>query len=334
MTTTSVDSLLQHFSTYKVLVVGDVILDEYLEGEVVRISPEAPVPVVDISSKEVRLGGAANVALNLRQLGAEVLLCSTTGDDKAAEQLSLLSKEVGIDISALLSDPSRKTTRKTRVLAEGHHILRIDEEIQTSLSNLQSKRLQQAVCDRLPLCQLIIFQDYDKGVLSTELIAKILSTAQKYDIPVAVDPKRRQFFAYKGATLFKPNLKEFEESTHFSWKVGDISSLRKEVLSLRNRMKVDTLLVTLSEQGMYAQSKETEYYEVACRRKIVDVSGAGDAVISVAALCKAYGLSVKETLKLANLAGGLVCETPGVVPITAKQLSSAANNLSLPTAAN
>ena len=254
-----------------------------------------------------------------------MLLCSIRGDDASGEQLEQLAQSAGLDTKGLFLDPQRPTTCKTRVLAAGHHMLRVDEEVQTPLSDKQSNDLLQAIQDQLPGCQLLIFQDYDKGVLGPDLISKTIATARKYEVPVAVDPKRRQFFDYRGATLFKPNLKEFEESMHFSWPRGSVDALRKSVRRLRKRMQLEEVLVTLSAHGMYAQSEQEEHYEPAHRRQIVDVSGAGDAVISVAALSKACGLPMAQALALANLAGGLVCETPGVVPITARQLAEEAS---------
>lgn len=319
-----IESLLQDFAQYKVLVLGDVILDIYMQGDVHRISPEAPVPIVDVKHQEARLGGAANVAMNLQALGAKVLLCSIIGADTAGERLQALARSAGLDTSGLLCDPIRKSTCKTRILSEGHHMLRIDEEIQDPLSTAQSKALQQAIEERLRTCQLLIFQDYDKGVLTAPLITETIAAARRLQVPIAVDPKRRNFFSYAGATLFKPNLKEFEESMHFVWQKGNLEVLQQQATRLREQMQLEEVLITLSEEGMYAQNAQEERHEPAQRRQIVDVSGAGDAVMSVAALCKAQGLSMAKVLALANLAGGWVCETPGVVPITAKALAQQA----------
>ena len=324
-----IDQLFRSFKTHKVLIIGDVIWDAYMEGKVDRISPEAPVPIVDISRKEGRLGGAANVAVNINNLGAEALLCSVMGDDNFGDQLKSRAKDIGLATEGLLQYPDRKTSSKTRILSNYSQMLRIDEEIQTPLSSVQEDVLFRLIEERLPTCQVLIFQDYDKGVLTSHLISKTIKIARQLHVPVLVDPKERNFFEYKDATLFKPNLKEFEKSMHYTWPKGDQHSLAQAISSLRQQMNLEEVLITLSAEGMFAQNETESHYEAAHRRQIIDVSGAGDTVISVLALAKASGLNTVDRLKLANLAGGLVCEVPGVAPIRAESLLKEATRLAI-----
>lgn len=325
----ALNGLFEKFSSTTVLVVGDVMIDSYLWGKVDRISPEAPVPVVSITQKEQRLGGAANVALNLKTLGAEAIICSVIGRDAAGEEMLELLRSSGFTREGMVQSETRPTTVKTRVISQGHHLLRIDEETTRAINaaeeqNLLAKIRETALREG---ADVIIFEDYNKGVLSENLIASVISFAKEQGIPTAVDPKKENFFAYKGADLFKPNLKELKEGVKEDFDKKDTEALRHAIVSMEQRLGNRISLVTLSEQGVVIKEGEAWHHIPAHVREILDVSGAGDTVISVAALALAAGCDIATIAGLANLAGGLVCEKVGVVPIDKEYLLREALNL-------
>jgi rfaE bifunctional protein kinase chain/domain len=310
--------IIEKFKGLKVLVVGDVMIDAYLFGKVDRISPEAPVPVVAVNKKENRLGGAANVAMNLVALGAKPILCSVIGDDKDGHDMIALLEERGIGTSGIVKSKDRITTVKTRVIAQNHQMLRIDSEITNTLNAVDSFKLVEKVGELLQDANVLIFEDYDKGVLHASNIQSITSKAIEQKVPVAVDPKKNNFLDYKNATLFKPNLKELKEGFHHDFDVDNKPAFEKVVTDLMKEMSIKNLFVTMSERGVMITDGTNFEYVPAHLRKIADVSGAG--VISVASLCLALGLPNKSIAALSNLAGGLVCEEVGVVPIDKKLL--------------
>jgi rfaE bifunctional protein kinase chain/domain len=311
----TLSDIFSQFNHLKVLIVGDVMVDSYIRGKVDRISPEAPVPVLHVQKRENRLGGAANVALNIQSLGAEPILCTVIGDDTAGSDLLQQMKSLKLNTAGVLASADRQTTVKSRIMTGMHHMLRLDEEQDDVLNKDLQNRLYKKVCDLLPECHVLIFEDYDKGVLSEELIQAIMEQANTHQIPVVVDPKKRNFLAYKGATLFKPNLKELREGLNVHIAEVNIANLKQAGEQLLAAMQLRGCLLTLSEKGMYIQLHNEEHYMPALLRNIADVSGAGDTVVSVAALCVALQLPPKQILELSNLAGGLVCESVGVVPI-------------------
>ncbi len=304
-----------------VVVVGDSMLDRYLIGSVSRISPEAPVPVVLYERTEDRLGGAANVALNLKALGAEAILCSVIGADADGEAFQRLLPQAHLSEAGLLQLPSRPTTVKTRVLGNNQQMLRIDREVTHSLSLAEEQRLVEHVQDILSRhrAKALIFQDYNKGVLTPLVIQMLLEYARQQGIFTAVDPKKANFFAYRGADLFKPNLKEVRDSTPFSIE-PTVESLRSAVAFLRQKMGCSKIMVTLSEKGLFLDDEKSAQLYPTLPRKVADVSGAGDTVISIATLALAAGLESRIVAALSNLAGGQVCEFPGVVPVQASLL--------------
>jgi rfaE bifunctional protein kinase chain/domain len=317
----------------RILVIGDVMLDAYIWGRVERISPEAPVPVVEMEREESRLGGAANVARNLGALGMVPLLVGVVGQDDQADTLRHLMQEAGLPTNGILTDGSRPTCTKTRVLGGTQQILRIDRESTRQLSPELEAELIQRVNQLLAEgVQAVIFEDYDKGLLSPSVIAPVVEKARETGTPVLVDPKFRNFFAYAGVTVFKPNLKELASGLNVQIARGDMASVRAAVDQLRQRMPHQLSLVTLSEQGMMlvGEALEGGYLHIPAHvRRITDVSGAGDTVISVFAAAMGAGLSPGLSMALANLAGGLVCEIPGVVPIDPDRLAAEAENLKL-----
>ncbi|OAQ39575.1 carbohydrate kinase [Pedobacter psychrophilus] len=309
--------LFNSFNNLNILIIGDVMMDAYLWGKVDRISPEAPVPIVSVNKKESRLGGAANVALNIKALGAKPIICSIIGDDKEGEELLELFVESGIDANSLVKIIGRKTTVKTRVIAQNQQILRIDAEtdieINISESNLVLNKFK-LVLEQHKI-DAIIFQDYDKGLITPYLIDEVIKSAKAKNIPIIVDPKKRNFLSYHHVDVFKPNLKELKEGLKVDFDAKNLAELKKTVASLQDKINAKSILLTLSELGVYAVNQNEERLTPAHIRTIADVSGAGDTVISVVATCIAAGTDIFVAAKLGNLAGGLVCEKVGVVPI-------------------
>lgn len=322
----SLDSIFENFNTLTALVIGDVMIDSYLWGKVDRISPEAPVPVVSLKNRESRLGGAANVALNLKSLGAKTIMCSVVGNDKESETLIQMFAEQNIDVRGIIHSKDRPTTIKHRILAGSQHLLRIDSETTTSISESESEELINKVKQLALEADVIIFEDYDKGVLTEKVISELIDFANQKDIPTVIDPKKRNFWHYKNATLFKPNLKELQEGlgrdidVKSDSKNTNLSKLNESeialaVQQLAQKMQLKSVLITLSEYGVYIANSSESHKIAAHKREISDVSGAGDTVVSIAGLCMALKLPLKTVAELANLGGGLVCESLGVVPI-------------------
>jgi rfaE bifunctional protein kinase chain/domain len=320
-----VDSLIklfENFNRLKVLIIGDAMLDAYVWGRVERISPEAPVPVVAVSKKEERPGGAANVALNIKALGAMPVLCTLTGKDEAGKKFISLMKKNGLPVNGISASIERVTTVKTRIIGNRHQLMRVDEESSHHLSKKEETSftllLRQLIRNVKP--HVIIFEDYDKGLITPGIIQMVISLAAKTGIPVAVDPKKNNFHHYTGVTLFKPNLKELKEGLKLDVLSHENVINHPEVKKFISRQKIKNLMVTLSEHGIYYSSNGKSEIRPAHVRNISDVSGAGDTVISVAALCLAMNCHPSYIAALANLAGGLVCEKVGVVPVDKKQL--------------
>ncbi len=311
---------IEKFKDIRVLVLGDVMIDAYLFGKVDRISPEAPVPVVAVTHKENRLGGAANVAVNLVALGAKPILCSVVGNDAEGRDLIELIKSNGIGAEGIIQSKERVTTIKTRVISQSTQMLRIDNEITDSLNQDDHEKLATKVKELLKQTDVVIFEDYDKGVISESLISNIIDEANKLNIPLVVDPKKRNFMSYQNATLFKPNLKELREGFKRDFDIDNKEEFETICKDLMQTMGLKYLFVTLSERGVMITNGTEFNYIPAHLRKIADVSGAGDTVISVASLCMALNLPLIQVAQISNLAGGLVCEEVGVVPINKEKL--------------
>lgn len=316
------DQLFNAFNQLTVLVIGDVMIDAYYWGKVERISPEAPVPVVQVNKKENRLGGAANVALNVKSMGAKAIICSVVGDGSKGDIFRTTLKENGFSTEGIIDSPSRMTTVKTRVISQGHHLIRVDEEMTAPLSSTDQTHLLDCIYSILERqkVDVIIFEDYNKGVLTTDVIRKVQEEATKRNIPTTVDPKKDNFFAYQGCTLFKPNLKELREGLQIDFDKNDEQALAGAIGQLTSHLNNAMTMVTLSELGVAVHSGSQKLRIPAHQREIMDVSGAGDTVIAVASLVLAAGGDPATMAALSNLAGGLVCEKVGVVPIDKKQL--------------
>ena len=311
----SIQKIFQSFNDLRVLIVGDVMLDSYIWGTVERVSPEAPVPVVSVRKRDVRLGGAANVALNIQALGAKPILCALIGDDDAGKKLLQTLNERGITDEGIVISTERPTTIKTRVIASHQHVVRVDEESDMVASATEEKELLKKIEKLLSKCQVVIFEDYDKGVLNSSIIEKTIAMANELGIPTVVDPKKRNFLAYKNVTLFKPNIKELREGLKTEVESSNQHQVATAVNLLKEKLNAKGILVTLSEHGAYIDFENHKIKIAAHVREIADVSGAGDTVVSIAALCVALKLDPQLIVSLSNLGGGLVCQHVGVVPI-------------------
>jgi rfaE bifunctional protein kinase chain/domain len=322
MVSDSIDQLFEDFSKLNCLIIGDVMVDAYLWGNVNRISPEAPVPVFEVKKRENRLGGAANVALNIKALGANPILCGVVGKDIKGDTFCSLMKDENLTIEGLLVDENRPTTSKTRIISGSHHMLRVDEEdcaeVSANIGTLLVKKVNELIDTQK--IDVIIFEDYDKGLLSEQSIQGIIDKSKTQNIPVCVDPKKNNFNAYQGATLFKPNFKEFITGLNIEVEKSNFDQIHSLAKSYGKDHNIEHLMITLSELGVLWSNQEHKYHVPAQIRNISDVSGAGDTVISIASLSLAKGLSPDKIIKLANLGGGLVCEEVGVVPIDKSKL--------------
>ena len=318
---TDFEKLTTEVSSQQVLIIGDVMIDSYLWGNVDRISPEAPVPIVAVNRRESRLGGAANVALNIQAMGAKPIMCTVLGNDEKSNEFVDLMKAANMNTSGVIKSDERVTTVKFRILGNNVQLLRVDEEITSPLSENDENALIAKVEELLNTTEVnaIIFQDYDKGNITQRVIAEVTTMAKAKGIPTTVDPKKRNFANFTNITLFKPNLKELREGLNIDIKDVTIDELRKAADILHQKQGIDIVFVTLSEKGAYICDYRTaeprQVHVPAHLRSISDVSGAGDTVISVATLCLALGLDIENIIKYSNLAGGIVCESVGVVPI-------------------
>lgn len=317
-----IKDLIQNMARGRFAVIGDFMLDSYIYGIHERMSPEAPVPVVDVELREERLGGAGNVAVNLRGLGADVEVFSVIGVDDAGDKLVNRLSERGIVYGHIIRSERRRTTIKHRVIANDHHLLRVDEEqtdeIEASLESQLIESLREAMDERG--FDALIFQDYNKGVLTHKVISNCIEIAQNAKVFTAVDPKFKHFMDYQEVDLFKPNLKECLGG--LDWKGGSESAeqLMSMAKELRGALNCQNLMLTLSERGMLSLNAEQSDITPAMERNIIDVSGAGDTVLAVGSAAMAVGASLKDAAYLANMAGGLVCEHVGVVPISSEML--------------
>ncbi len=315
-------SVFTQFTNQKVLIIGDVMIDTYLWGSVARVSPEAPVPIVSGVIEENRLGGAANVALSIKALGAVPILCSVIGDDDRGKLILELMEEQLLSDIGLVVDEHRVTTQKTRIISGNQHLLRVDEEMDIFLNKRVQEEFIELITSLLESggIDAIIMQDYDKGVLTPRVISEVISASERVVVPVLVDPKFRSFDLYKKVKLFKPNFRELTKGLNLDIKKKEIDKLAEAVKKFQIKQQIENLLVTLSDQGVLNSGDGELVHIPAVKREITDVSGAGDTVIAVAALCLISGLTPAEAAAVSNLAGGQVCEKAGVVPVSSETL--------------
>ncbi len=306
----------------KIAILGDVMLDKYVYGDISRISPEAPVPVIDTMKTEYKLGGAANVANNVKALEAEPILIGVIGDDYDAGHYLEVMRSQGLSTVGIFKDKSRPTTSKTRVISHSQHVLRVDSERKHDLSPELSKKILGFIKNNLNTFEAVILQDYNKGVLTKEVITSVISLCRNSGKPVYVDPKFMNFFEYKDVTIFKPNRKEVSDI--LAMKLDGDDSVREAGRRIIDSLNCEYLVLTRGEKGMMLFDKEkgkTVVLDIPTRaRKVADVSGAGDTVISTIAVMLAGGANIIESVMLANSAAGIVCEEVGIVPIYRKAL--------------
>jgi len=314
------EEILSNLSNATIVVIGDVMLDRFFWGSVSRVSPEAPVPVVDLEKETFHLGGAANVAGNLRSLGAKCVLCGVIGDDNSGVMFKNIAADMGVDCSGLFVDSKRPTTVKTRIIGNNQHITRLDREVKTEIDRDCEDYIFNSVFSKNP--RAIVFADYDKGVITANLIHRISMQAIESNIPIFVDPKFKYFFEYQNTFLFKPNKKEAGQSLGRNLKSNeDVINAGKE---LKERLNCQNLLLTLGSDGMMLFSKDNEIFTVpTIARNIADVSGAGDTAIATLSAAIAGNADIYEAALLANFAAGAVCEEPGTVQITRERLLKA-----------
>ena len=260
--------LFENFNKLKVLIIGDVMIDSYLMGKVNRISPEAPVPIVHVTERDKRLGGAANVALNIQALGATPILCAVVGNDTDGSDFFDILENNKLSSEGIIKSDERVTTIKHRIISGSHHMLRVDSEDTKELSKKEEEQLLIQIEKLIPDCDVVIFEDYDKGVLTKSNIEKIVEWSKIYNKPTVVDPKKRNFLNYHGVTLFKPNLKELKEGLNIEFNPKNMEELKEAVNQLKIHLTIDKALITLSELGMYVDKDEDSYIIPAHRRSI------------------------------------------------------------------
>jgi rfaE bifunctional protein kinase chain/domain len=314
--------LFKRIAALKVGIIGDVMLDTYMWGNVERISPEAPVPIVSLQRKELRIGGAGNVALNVQSLDARAFVLTVTGDDDNAQQLNGLFSSQEVNIQYSFTSKERITTNKTRVISRNQHMMRLDAEINYDLNKEEEEKLLSRFEEfvRIENPDVVILQDYNKGVLTEAVIRSVISICRKQNVITAIDPKRKNFFAYKHADLFKPNLKEAKEALNIITTAVDAELLQSIHAELYNLLEHKVSLITLSEKGIFYQQENESEIIPSHLRKIADVSGAGDTVIATAALLYAASKDIRLAAEISNIAGGLVCEEVGTVAINKEKL--------------
>lgn len=314
--------LFDSFTSLKVGIIGDVMLDTYMWGNVERISPEAPVPIVSLHHKEYRIGGAGNVALNCKSLGAQVSVITVMGDDTEGLLLDELFEASGIDTTYKVKSHERITTNKTRIISRNQQMMRLDAEVTKDLTPGDETQLLEKVKAYIAANDphVIIFEDYNKGVLTEKIIQEVIRLCKHAGVLTAVDPKRKNFFSYREADIFKPNLKEVKEGLNLLLEEVNAKSLDNIHSELEKILKHHISFITLSEKGVYYHEGSKSGIIPSHLRNISDVSGAGDTVIAVAALVYAASRNVHLMAEVANIAGGLVCEEVGTVAINKDKL--------------
>ncbi|MDX1684398.1 MAG: bifunctional ADP-heptose synthase [Saprospiraceae bacterium] len=321
MTTSEANKLLDEFSGTRVLVVGDVMLDRYLRGRSERRSPEADVPVLDHESTSTKLGGAGNVALNFKSLGCQTHIIAITGQDEGRNELEGLFNDAGIS-QDLIGIPGRPTTIKTRIIADKEHLLRVDFESTEEITSDYEKKVISAIRNYVNSNQpeMIVLQDYNKGLLTEYVITNIIDIGHDKGIHISVDPKKENFWLYKRIDLFKPNLRETEEAIDKS--LTNQSEWQSGAKTLKSKLSVDTVALTLGGDGILIMNNEGSIHRPAIAVDVVDVCGAGDAVLAILSLMHYKSKPLDRTAEISNLVGGNICRFSGVQYITKEMLLS------------
>ena len=311
----------------KVIIVGDAMIDSYTLGRIERKSPEAPVPIINVEKEKIKLGGAANVALNIKSIGLEPVLCTVIGQDSEGQDFIRLCKKNNLNTNGVITDSSRKTTNKNRVIVDDKHIVRIDNENTHNIDKKLRDEFLEIINKEAKTSEIIIFQDYDKGTLDRHIINEIIKE-NKHSF-ISVDPKNRNFFNYKNIDLFKPNLNEILEA--FNSVDSSEKNLEKISKELSTKSKINNIMITLSEKGLMIQNDKENFISKTTIKEIIDVSGAGDTVISLATILFYLKLPEKFIGEMCNLAGGITCMKSGVNAIDLKELLKNAeiNNLDI-----
>ena len=314
-----IKELKDNFEGKRIAIIGDMMLDGYFWGDVKRISPEAPVPVLEVEEEFFRFGGAANVALNISTLGGIPIPIGVIGDDNNGAIFSSLLNDSKISDNGIIIDDTRPTTTKTRVIADSQHVVRIDKESKEYLNSKMEGKIFDYVKKNINDLDGIILQDYNKGVLTELLITKIVNESNEMNKLITVDPKFENFWSYKNVTVFKPNRKEVEEK--LGLKITSSEDVSFAGSKLLEKLNVQYVLLTLGEEGIAVFEKGKEEKRMPTKaRKVADVSGAGDTVISTLTLSLAAGADILEASYLANYAGGIVCGEVGIVPVDKEKL--------------
>ncbi len=314
---------LERFKNIRIMVIGDVMIDHYLWGKVDRISPEAPVPVVDVVEEEFRIGGAANVALNIKTLEAIPYLVGVAGEDK--KTLSRALKKNGIEKSFLVTDKQRPTTIKSRIIANNQQVVRIDRESKIAISKTVENELIDHIESHLSKIDAVILEDYNKGLLTPNLIRSIIKTARQNNTIVCVDPKFKNFYEYEDCTLFKPNILELQKNSGIPIESEQTMDMAAGIV--QEKIRCEHLIVTRGEKGLSLYTKDRQRVDIPTfAQEIYDVSGAGDTVISTITLGLCSGLNIETAALIANHAAGSVCSKIGIHPVTAKDILASFDN--------
>ena len=318
------DQISSSFSQQSILVIGDVMLDKFMWGNASRISPEAPVPIISVNKISHSPGGAANVALNLSKLSANVQILGIVGDDNEGAILEDTLLKNGVK-TQFITDAKISTTTKTRIIAHGQQVVRTDYEDIRDVNSDQIKIIKDILDKIISEIDAIIIQDYNKGLLVKDSIKTILEISSEKNIPVYVDPKKDNFLAYNKIRLFKPNLFEFESAINFKEQDKSFEDLGKD---LRNKINAEILMVTRSEEGVTLFTDKNVQTISTKARKVHDVSGAGDTAISAFVLADLCGANIEESAMISNYAAGRVCEEVGVVPISLEMIKDIVDHYS------
>lgn len=310
MSSHGLETLLKSISSKRILVIGDLMLDQYQHGKVNRISPEAPVPILEMISEEYRLGGAANAVLNVKTMGCIPIPLGICGNDASYQKIIELLNEENIITDGIISVPDRITTVKTRIVAGQQHVVRIDKEqrdaITTEMEDVVISKFKELITN----CDAVIIEDYNKGLLTARVIESILEIAREKAIPITVDPKYNNFFAYKNVTVFKPNFKELKDN--MALPIKSDADFIQAGHTLREKLDADNVMVTRGEKGLSVFKSDGSTHSIPTYAiDVFDVSGAGDTVISALTIALACGSSIETAAELANYAAGIVCGKAG-----------------------
>jgi len=321
----SVEDIFKAFSTKTVLVIGDVMIDSYIHGGAKKNSPDASVPIINVEKREMRLGGAANVAMNIQALGATPILCSVVGDDREGQTFERLLESQGLPRKGIIRSQTRITTNKLRILSESQLLLRLDTEDVHPLEDLDRKSLLNHIVNLSKESDLIIFEDYDQGAVHSEIISETIKMAHELNIPIAVDPRQKNFLSYQGTTLFKPNISEIESFNDEKLDLRLPSNLRKVVGKLHEKVNAMNYLISLDSGDVYYHSQGDGHIYPAKSGDQVDMAGVGNAIVSIAALGLSIGLKSEAIGELSKIGADIVAAHSGVVSITRDQLMKEAS---------